>query len=141
MASADVHFIARSSASDIDDQHVDDRLLAGPFGCDAPHAKTDRLTQRVAVAHLARRGLLRRLVQLLEKGLAVILDRHAAIADFAVLEAPVAQDDGDRHLARSEEHTSELQSLMRISYAVLCLKKQNIQQLRQVKKNNDTKEP
>src|SRR3546814_4713680 len=26
--------------------------------------------------------------------------------------------------ARSEEHTSELQSLMRISYAVLCLKKQ-----------------
>src|SRR3546814_6734678 len=26
---------------------------------------------------------------------------------------------------RSEEHTSELQSLMRISYAVLCLKKQN----------------
>src|SRR3546814_8308400 len=27
-------------------------------------------------------------------------------------------------LARSEEHTSELQSLMRISYAVFCLKKQ-----------------
>src|SRR3546814_1427658 len=36
---------------------------------------------------------------------------------------------GDRHVARfvdwarSEEHTSELQSLMRISYAVFCLKK------------------
>src|SRR3546814_20061470 len=28
-----------------------------------------------------------------------------------------------RHVARSEEHTSELQSLMRISYAVFCLKK------------------
>src|SRR3546814_5849167 len=28
---------------------------------------------------------------------------------------------------RSEEHTSELQSLMRISYAVLCLKKKTIQ--------------
>src|SRR3546814_1826354 len=28
-------------------------------------------------------------------------------------------------LARSEEHTSELQSLMRISYAVFCLKTQN----------------
>src|SRR3546814_6626635 len=27
--------------------------------------------------------------------------------------------------ARSEEHTSELQSLMRISYAVFCLKKNN----------------
>src|SRR3546814_1905064 len=31
--------------------------------------------------------------------------------------------DADR--ARSEEHTSELQSLMRISYAVFCLKKKN----------------
>src|SRR3546814_8017017 len=28
---------------------------------------------------------------------------------------------------RSEEHTSELQSLMRISYAVFCLKQKNIQ--------------
>src|SRR3546814_3614844 len=30
--------------------------------------------------------------------------------------------------ARSEEHTSELQSLMRISYAVFCLKKKNRRQ-------------
>src|SRR3546814_4402808 len=29
---------------------------------------------------------------------------------------------------RSEEHTSELQSLMRISYAVFCLKKKNMRQ-------------
>src|SRR3546814_6805684 len=29
------------------------------------------------------------------------------------------------NLLRSEEHTSELQSLMRISYAVFCLKKKN----------------
>src|SRR3546814_2003220 len=29
------------------------------------------------------------------------------------------------HDGRSEEHTSELQSLMRISYAVFCLKKKN----------------
>src|SRR3546814_8527999 len=29
-------------------------------------------------------------------------------------------------IVRSEEHTSELQSLMRISYAVFCLKKKNI---------------
>src|SRR3546814_4385572 len=32
---------------------------------------------------------------------------------------------------RSEEHTSELQSLMRISYAVFCLKKKNTQKPRQ----------
>src|SRR3546814_7825963 len=31
---------------------------------------------------------------------------------------------GERLEIRSEEHTSELQSLMRISYAVFCLKKQ-----------------
>src|SRR3546814_3342375 len=30
---------------------------------------------------------------------------------------------GDEAVARSEEHTSELQSLMRISYAVFCLNK------------------
>src|SRR3546814_5871535 len=30
-----------------------------------------------------------------------------------------------RDILRSEEHTSELQSLMRISYAVFCLKKKN----------------
>src|SRR3546814_8783107 len=30
---------------------------------------------------------------------------------------------------RSEEHTSELQSLMRISYAVFCLKKKTIQRI------------
>src|SRR3546814_6726044 len=31
--------------------------------------------------------------------------------------------DHQQHLSRSEAHTSELQSLMRISYAVFCLKK------------------
>src|SRR3546814_8624972 len=47
--------------------------------------------------------------------------RHAAQAaadvDRGALRHPLA------HLRRSEEHTSELQSLMRISYAVFCLKK------------------
>src|SRR3546814_5433537 len=33
--------------------------------------------------------------------------------------------DENHWIARSEEHTSELQSLMRISYAVFCLKKKN----------------
>src|SRR3546814_13824391 len=33
------------------------------------------------------------------------------------------QEGGHRGAGRSEEHTSELQSLMRISYAVFCLKK------------------
>src|SRR3546814_3584656 len=46
---------------------------------------------------------------------------------------PITRLDEHAHNPRSEEHTSELQSLMRISYAVLCLtqqKQQNIEQLK-----------
>src|SRR3546814_6440130 len=38
--------------------------------------------------------------------------------------------------SRSEEHTSELQSLMRISYAVFCLKKKNKQYKKTIRKLN-----
>src|SRR3546814_343297 len=47
--------------------------------------------------------------------------RHDVIADAVV-------GDIEQTAQRSEEHTSELQSLMRISYAVFCLKKKNQQQ-------------
>src|SRR3546814_10363624 len=40
--------------------------------------------------------------------------------------AAVVEEFDDDLIARSEEHTSELQSLMRISYAVFCLKKKTI---------------
>src|SRR3546814_10243973 len=40
---------------------------------------------------------------------------------------------------RSEEHTSELQSLMRISYAVFCLKKKKIQKSKQIKHTSKKK--
>src|SRR3546814_3694569 len=57
-------------------------------------------------------------------------------ADRRAVEEGLAKKAAERHraaiigraaetLARSEEHTSELQSLMRISYAVFCLKKKN----------------
>src|SRR3546814_6080546 len=36
------------------------------------------------------------------------------------------EKEGHSRTRRSEEHTSELQSLMRISYAVFCLKKKTI---------------
>src|SRR3546814_2974068 len=42
----------------------------------------------------------------------ILADRDTQCANF-----------GSRVIGRSEEHTSELQSLMRISYAVFCLKK------------------
>src|SRR3546814_4389228 len=43
---------------------------------------------------------------------------------------PAQRDHPERHpQGRSEEHTSELQSLMRISYAVFCLKKKKIKKI------------
>src|SRR3546814_2460184 len=63
--------------------------------------------------------------------------RHRRGADLAGLPAHGRSRRGQRERAgraiggrgepggRSEEHTSELQSLMRISYAVFCLKKKN----------------
>src|SRR3546814_4503612 len=53
------------------------------------------------------------LVQCVQMG---TIEFHGWASSVATLEQP------DR-LVRSEEHTSELQSLMRISYAVFCLKK------------------
>src|SRR3546814_9790729 len=45
---------------------------------------------------------------------------------------------GEKRDLRSEEHTSELQSLMRISYAVSCLKKKNTTKQREEKQNIPT---
>src|SRR3546814_5510154 len=46
-----------------------------------------------------------------------------AVLDEAAETVRAAHPDIDNREARSEEHTSELQSLMRISYAVFCLQK------------------
>src|SRR3546814_8324987 len=54
--------------------------------------------------------------------------RHRVAGQDAALDwhdRAVGNDDLDHAAGRSEEHTSELQSLMRISYAVFCLKKKN----------------
>src|SRR3546814_3231443 len=49
-----------------------------------------------------------------------LVDCDAVVVGVGIVpEISLARD------ARSEEHTSELQSLMRISYAVFCLKKKN----------------
>src|SRR3546814_7791294 len=45
------------------------------------------------------------------------------------------QANGVPIVRRSEEHTSELQSLMRISYAVFCLKKKTTKQVLNIVKN------
>src|SRR3546814_3176820 len=50
--------------------------------------------------------------------------RLALAAAIRAMGSPMSSP-GDSTTSRSEEHASELQSLMRISYAVFCLQKQN----------------
>src|SRR3546814_1044785 len=61
-----------------------------------------------------------------DQNIAEGIDGEDSMADAA----DAVHEDHDAQLVagvaqRSEEHTSELQSLMRISYAVFCLKKKN----------------
>src|SRR3546814_6757551 len=64
--------------------------------------------------------------RLLEAGLAPAGDQwHLLLACLAALSLAIGNV-----VARSEEHTSELQSLMRISYAVFCLKKKHKNKIR-----------
>src|SRR3546814_10434737 len=87
-----------------------------------------RECQRVTTgAHRERYETLRMLAQWQQ------VDRAQRVVSIVQMECPDHSDHritlgGVRlriHQQRSEEHTSELQSLMRISYAVFCLKKKN----------------
>src|SRR3546814_7113344 len=51
--------------------------------------------------------------------------KNLGVHRFCVLSGNRSPSEGAASCNRSEEHTSELQSLMRISYAVFCLKKKN----------------
>src|SRR3546814_2022192 len=85
---------------------------------------------RVPGASAGVRAVVERLVNVLEhteKGgrLAFAIDVPAGL-HLAMQEEHLSEVVGAvlENAVRSEEHTSELQSLMRISYAVFCLKKQ-----------------
>src|SRR3546814_9913994 len=100
------------------------------------HRRREAVALEVAGLQVVARGWRLALGQVLEQLLEVldvlrrdqVQQRHA----FEVLEGLVAEHLQVRAVGadRSEEHTSELQSLMRLSYDVFCLKKKN--------KNKDT---
>src|SRR3546814_4915333 len=79
-------------------------------------------------------GVVARADELLERRRQVAIfgiggeEAHAAFVQQGGAQGAVEDlDEHDRLLfARSEEHTSELQSLMRISYAVFCLQKKHL---------------
>src|SRR3546814_7837831 len=68
-------------------------------------------------------------VKLVAKGVEQVAKGAYQVGKFGVEHAaqlaPIAGNLIVPGVGRSEEHTSELQSLMRISYAVFCLKKKN----------------
>src|SRR3546814_4366367 len=82
----------------------------GGVGTDAQHAVFQLLHQGTHLVPVE-------FVGVIEPGDALADDHHRQL-----LMNMFAQ--GAALMQRSEEHTSELQSLMRISYAVFCLKKQ-----------------
>src|SRR3546814_8765641 len=71
----------------------------------------------------------------LEHDVPEVVEQHARKAPDRIGE-DVEQREGQH---RSEEHTSELQSLMRISYAVFCLKKKKKQHKQKQKKQYNIK--
>src|SRR3546814_6031615 len=89
--------------------------------------------QRIGNASMLARGMEHRIIEDRARRILVAAEPAEDIADLVRR----AQVDGDmilaREEARSEEHTSELQSLMRISYAVFCLKKK-----KKTNRNKDT---
>src|SRR3546814_4892977 len=65
------------------------------------------------------------------EAMAHMVEAERQARNFAFTARRVAEGRG-----RSEEHTSELQSLMRISYAVFCLKKKNKYNKNKVRETN-----
>src|SRR3546814_7450137 len=89
--------------------------------------KADRAGEdpvRRTVRTLGRAGRIRRFSVERQQQHTWRFDRDRTRPQQHRLEPPVARACGLSEI-RSEEHTSELQSLMRISYAVFCLKQQN----------------
>src|SRR3546814_2953214 len=95
-------------SSDLDDCDLYGHRPREPRPCRCPQAGLSRSGWLSATDRPDRRG---------DRRLSVEPDRGGGSRGAAV-----------RQLGRSEEHTSELQSLMRISYAVFCLKKQHTSQ-------------
>src|SRR3546814_10036160 len=89
-----------------------------PEGCCAHSIRRDYFGSAPARAWILGRPTADRVLGLLVAGTSTA--QYASYRSYSAPHEPAAN--------RSEEHTSELQSLMRISYAVFCLKKKKTHQ-------------
>src|SRR3546814_7407955 len=99
------------------------KRLERALGVRLLHRTTRRLHPTPEGVALAEQG--RELVEDLEALTSGL--RRSATEVSGTLRVTTSASFGRLYVSRSEEHTSELQSLMRISYAVLCLKKKSTQ--------------
>src|SRR3546814_6413396 len=107
--------------------------LPDPVDEDVKQERLARFMQRqadISTARLeARIGSVRRcIVDTIDGELAIARSMADAPEIDGLVQIQDGRDAGLRPGERSEEHTSELQSLMRISYAVFCLKKKKKRQ-------------
>src|SRR3546814_381003 len=70
-------------------------------------------------------GVMRALAEACRKVLSSIARKHKLMFEYEE-RSWLSPQDCHKSVIRSEEHTSELQSLMRISYAVFCLKQKKL---------------
>src|SRR3546814_6713954 len=110
-------------------QKLDAQCIECTFDAEIRHLRADHRAAQIAVGVLPLRDDVKDLIAI--DNIAVRIDKQTAIGVTVQrnTQCCAAALHGDfqriemRRATRSEEHTSELQSLMRISYAVFCLKK------------------
>src|SRR3546814_2071734 len=107
--------------------------------CGAEIGQVDQVAERIPAHRPARQSVAEQIIlAIFIDEVAIVIDEcqllarqmpiGAEIARFEMLaaaDAELQRVDAGADRGRSEEHTSALQSLMRTSYAALCLKKQN----------------
>src|SRR3546814_3690188 len=91
------------------------------------------LAQRSADASRDIKGLIQASTGEVREGARLVNQTGQSLTEIVTAVKKVADIIGEISSARSEEHTSELQSLMRISYAVFCLKKKRQTYFRKTK--------
>src|SRR3546814_1424259 len=124
MAAADVLHLTGRVATELSGGERARVLLARALSVEAPVLIIDEPLAALDPGHqLQTMALLRRLAG---EGRLVMVVMHDLGMASRFCDRMLLLSEGRLAEGRSEEHTSELQSLMRISYAVFCLKKKKI---------------
>src|SRR3546814_4651928 len=104
-------------------RHTKCELVTGVQACALPVSAITPIDGRYEEKTVRLRGIFSEYGLMRYRVLAEIRWLQTLAHNAEIPEVPALSASAQEKLERSEEHTSELQSLMRISYAVFCLKK------------------